>query len=188
MENQETIAIQERRWQHPGGKLIEEGPESLTQAELLAIVIGSGVPGKPAIDLANEILDEYIGLYGIHQKRATVADLAKIKGLKRAKAERVLAAIKLGRLLFCRQVERLKPEVSGWDEAELLSALLGAGIAGRSSRQIAQEVIERYGSIASLGGCDMGELQKIKGLDSVKIIRIAATLEIAFRLHRAFSM
>ncbi|MEK7334233.1 MAG: UPF0758 domain-containing protein, partial [Candidatus Binatota bacterium] len=65
---------------------------------MLAILIGSGVAGRPALAIANSVLDEYVGLYGIH-RTATVDDLAKIAGLGRRKASRILAAIELGRRL-----------------------------------------------------------------------------------------
>ena len=35
------------RWRHPGGKLRDKGAESLTDAELLAILISTGIKGKP---------------------------------------------------------------------------------------------------------------------------------------------
>jgi len=43
-----------RQWRHPGGKLRELGPESLTDAELLAILISAGIKGKPAEKIAEE--------------------------------------------------------------------------------------------------------------------------------------
>ncbi|MFQ5902504.1 MAG: UPF0758 domain-containing protein [Candidatus Binatia bacterium] len=52
-------------WHHPGGKLIELGSHALKQDELLAILIGSGVAGRSALAIANAILNEYVGLYGI---------------------------------------------------------------------------------------------------------------------------
>ena len=183
-----TPTIEKPRWTHPGGKLIEEGPQSLKQAELLAIVIGSGIPGTSALDLAKAILEEYISLYGLFQKKATVEGLSKIKGVKTAKAERALAAIRIARLLHCRKHERKKLEASQWDETELLSRVLGSGIAGHSSRQIAGEILSRYGSLEGLYGAPMNKLERIKGLDAVKIIRLAAVFEISYRLNLAFSM
>ncbi|GAH71166.1 unnamed protein product, partial [marine sediment metagenome] len=41
-----------QEWQHPGGKLRELGAETLTDAELLSIVIAPGIPGKPAEKIA----------------------------------------------------------------------------------------------------------------------------------------
>ena len=45
-----------KTWTHPGGKLRELGAESLTDAELLAILISTGTKGKSAEDVAKEIL------------------------------------------------------------------------------------------------------------------------------------
>ncbi len=46
-------------WKHPGGKLREEGPEALSEAELLAILISTGVPGRSAEQIAQEVLAEF---------------------------------------------------------------------------------------------------------------------------------
>jgi DNA repair protein RadC len=45
-----------QRWHHPGGKLRELGAETLSDAELLSILIAPGIPGKPAEKIAEEIL------------------------------------------------------------------------------------------------------------------------------------
>lgn len=42
-------------WIHPGGKLRELGTESLTDAELLSILVSTGTKGKSAEDIAREI-------------------------------------------------------------------------------------------------------------------------------------
>jgi len=44
------------KWRHPGGKLRELGPESLTDAELLSILISSGIKGKSAETLAKWVI------------------------------------------------------------------------------------------------------------------------------------
>ena len=54
-----------QKWQHPGGKLRELGAESLTDAELLAILISTGTTGKPAEKLAQEILDKFGSFKGM---------------------------------------------------------------------------------------------------------------------------
>jgi DNA repair protein RadC len=42
-------------WRHPGGKLRRLGPTSLTDTELLTIILGSGIRGRPAEEIAGEI-------------------------------------------------------------------------------------------------------------------------------------
>ena len=190
-------------WRHPGGKLVELGPHSLKQGELLAILIGSGISGRPALAIANSILDEYVGLHGIH-RRATVEELSKISGLGVKKAARILAAIELGRRLY--KANRLPKVASSVEaslfpcvtnsadaqqetdqpsEASLLAAIVGSGIHGRAPKMIAEDLLCRFGSFLELFGKDMGEFLEIKGLNSIKIIRIAAAMEIARRLSLA---
>jgi DNA repair protein RadC len=52
---------------------------------------------------------------------------------------------------------------------------------------IAEDLLARFGSLHGLFGRDMGDFLHIKGLSSVKIIRIAAALEIAKRVAHALS-
>ena len=67
-------------------------------------------------------------------------------------------------------------------EAELLSVLIGTGTKGRSAEKIAQDVISRYGSLRGMSNRPLEELLDVKGLSDVKILRIAAALELARRL------
>lgn len=79
-----------------------EGPERLTDAELLAIILRVGrgtfkpsVLGQNAADFAKELLTEFKGLRGID--RAHIEDLLKVRGLGLAKAAQIKAAIELGK-------------------------------------------------------------------------------------------
>jgi len=85
----------EANWKHPGGKLIERGPASLTDEELLTILIGTGYKGRTARDIAKELLDKYYSIPGLMGKKLT--DLAKIKGLKDVKVVRIAAAYEVAR-------------------------------------------------------------------------------------------
>ena len=69
-------------------------------------------------------------------------------------------------------------------EAELLAVLIGTGIPGHSAVQIADDVLERFGSLSSLGGRPLEDLLTFKGLSDRKIVRIAAAFEIARRVGR----
>jgi DNA repair protein RadC len=48
-----------KKWSHPGGKLRELGAEALSEAELLAILISTGIKGKPAAEIAEEIVERF---------------------------------------------------------------------------------------------------------------------------------
>lgn len=45
-------------WTHAGGKLRELGPDKLTDTELLSIIIGSGIKGKSAEKIVQEVMNE----------------------------------------------------------------------------------------------------------------------------------
>lgn len=79
----------------PREKLLQRGLESLTDAELLAILISTGTRELSAIDLARSILCETGGLQQL--ARANVAELIRIKGIGKAKAISLIAAFELGR-------------------------------------------------------------------------------------------
>jgi DNA repair protein RadC len=81
--------------ERPREKLIRRGPEALSDAELLAILVRSGTGGASAIDIAREILVEEGSLRRLAQKGAP--ELMCIKGIGQAKAVELLAAFELGR-------------------------------------------------------------------------------------------
>ena len=88
----ENTADDERR---PRERLLSAGPGSLSDVELVAIVIGHGTPGREAIDVAMALLRDVGGVHGI--TRGSRSRLARTSGIGTAKASRLLAAIELGR-------------------------------------------------------------------------------------------
>ena len=86
------------KWKHPGGKLREEGAESLTDQELLAILISSGIKGKPAEKIAEEILERFGSLEGLANQ--PLEKFLEIKGLSDVKITRIAAAFELARRLI----------------------------------------------------------------------------------------
>ena len=84
-----------QKWRHPGGKLRELGPESLSDAELLAILISSGIEGKPAEKIADEILAKFGSFKGMANQ--PLQKFLKIKGLGDVKIIRIAAAFEIAR-------------------------------------------------------------------------------------------
>ncbi|MDO5715071.1 MAG: DNA repair protein RadC [Tissierellia bacterium] len=90
------IPVHER----PQEKMICYGPEYLTNAELLALIIRTGHRNLSALDLSKQLLysfkrdGEEDGLYAL--RNASLENLMKIKGIGEAKATMILAAITLG--------------------------------------------------------------------------------------------
>ncbi len=79
----------------PREKLAERGKGALGDNELLAVLLGHGVGGATALDLANQVLTDVGGLRGL--ARASVVGLARRRGVGPATAGRMVAAIELGR-------------------------------------------------------------------------------------------
>jgi DNA repair protein RadC len=80
----------------PREKLILKGKAALSDAELLAIIIGSGTRKKSAVELAKEILssfDHNLSQFG----KVQINELKKFSGIGEAKAINILAALELGR-------------------------------------------------------------------------------------------
>ncbi|PIW40340.1 MAG: hypothetical protein COY46_03655 [Chloroflexi bacterium CG_4_10_14_0_8_um_filter_46_9] len=84
-----------QKWQHPGGKLRELGAETLTDAELLSILIAPGISGKPAEKIAEEILERFGGFKGMANQ--PLEKLLNIKGLGDTKIIRIAAAFEIAR-------------------------------------------------------------------------------------------
>lgn len=80
----------------PREKLILKGKSFLTDAELLAILLGSGAQRLTAVELARNIL-RHSGNNLNELARLTVKDLIKIKGVGQVKALTIVAALELGR-------------------------------------------------------------------------------------------
>lgn len=80
----------------PREKLIAKGPVSLTDAELLAILIGSGSRNESAVDLCKRILASVGNNLG-ELAKLSVTDLMKFKGIGDAKAITIVAALELGK-------------------------------------------------------------------------------------------
>lgn len=88
----------------PREKLRDHGPAALTNAELLAILIGSGQPGVSAVALMKQILHDCKDQLNVLGKKS-IAELMSYKGIGEAKAITIMAACELGKR---RQTEEVK--------------------------------------------------------------------------------
>lgn len=95
----------------PREKMILKGRNSLSDAELLAILIGTGTGSKSAVDLGRELLSLCNGnLYEFGKLR--LSQLCAVKGIGHSKAISVLAALELGRRRKDLRAEK-KPKITG---------------------------------------------------------------------------
>ena len=77
----------------PREKALEKGISSLTESELLALILGSGKPGLNAVELSMVLLDGYGGLSGL--ARAPYQSLLEYSGLSEGKTLRLMATFEL---------------------------------------------------------------------------------------------
>lgn len=84
----------------PREKLERVGAGGLGDNELLAIVLGHGMPRTSALELANAVLDAAGGLHGL--ARATTDDLRRVPGIGTARASQLIAAVEAGRRTLLR--------------------------------------------------------------------------------------
>jgi DNA repair protein RadC len=80
--------------ERPRERLLAAGAASLSDAELLAVLLRTGIPGKSAVDLARDLLAKFGGVGGL---LAAGPELTQEKGLGDAKAAQLRAALELAR-------------------------------------------------------------------------------------------
>ena len=85
--------------ERPREKVLLRGVKSLSNAELLAILIGSGVDGKNVVELAQELLVSAQGRL-TRLSAMSLNDLALLKGIGKVRAISIMAAMELGRRCF----------------------------------------------------------------------------------------
>lgn len=108
----------------PREKLLLKGKASLSDAELMAILLGSGSKNESAVDLSRRILSS-IDHNLIELSKMTVPELKKFKGIGEAKAISIVAALELGRRRRGAEVVKRKTVTSSRDAFELLQPYLG---------------------------------------------------------------
>ena len=81
--------------ERPREKLLHSGPESLSDGELLAVLVRIGKKGQSAEDLGRQILTQFNGISGI--ERAHIEELLSVSGMGIAKAAQLKAAIEIGK-------------------------------------------------------------------------------------------
>jgi len=102
----------------PRERLQQVGAQAVSTAELLAIVMRTGVGGENVLRLAERLLATFKNLSGI--SRASVTELTAVKGIGPAKAVEIKAALEIGRRLMAAAPEERLRITSPGDAANLL--------------------------------------------------------------------
>ncbi len=108
----------------PRERLAALGPQALSNAELIAILLRVGIEGENAVQMGQRLLQDLGGLHGLH--RASVLDLSQQKGLGTAKAAQIKAAIELGMRIHSLVPEERPAITSPADAAALVQYEMSA--------------------------------------------------------------
>lgn len=138
----------------PREELLKYGAHTLSNTELLAILIRTSVEGVSAVDLSREVLRRFKSLCAI--STCDPAQLREIKGLSTAKIAQIMAAVELGRRMMSEERALEGPIRSSSDVAEYLMPLL---------RDLKHEVfkvvlLDRRNSVLDVVDVDEGDVAK----------------------------
>ncbi|MBD1394860.1 RadC family protein [Mucilaginibacter glaciei] len=136
----------------PREKLSGQGRRALTDAELIAILIGSGSRDESAVELSKRILHHYendLNKLG----KASISELCKFKGIGEAKAISIIAALEIGRRRGDTEIKVLDEVKSSRDGYNIMRRHLvdlnheefWLLLIGRSSKVLAKELVSKGG-------------------------------------------
>jgi DNA repair protein RadC len=104
--------------ERPRERLVAKGPDALSHAELIAILLRTGLKGANAVDVGKQLIHRFGSLQGLAQ--ASLTDLQTIKGIGRDKAVTLAAGFALAR----KMAEELRQEGPTLDTPERVAELL----------------------------------------------------------------
>ncbi|MFC4409896.1 DNA repair protein RadC [Chungangia koreensis] len=104
----------------PRERLVRQGASSLSNQELIAILLRTGTKEESVLHLANRVLSFFDQIQEL--KNATIEEMMSVKGIGQAKAVQLLAAVELGRRLSQKHPDKRYAIRSPQDAASLLMA------------------------------------------------------------------
>ncbi|MEO8382481.1 MAG: DNA repair protein RadC [Acidobacteriota bacterium] len=121
------------RDERPRERLLQHGARTLSDAELVAVILGTGAPGKNAIQLARELL-----MGGVRTlRRRDLSSLASIRGVGPAKVARITAAVELSRRLNTDE-----PDADDTFDASALGQRLVAGYGHETQERLGAALLD----------------------------------------------
>lgn len=150
----------------PREKLLKYGEHTLSNAELLAILIRTGISGKSAIDLARELLYKFKTFRAMNG--VDISEFKEISGLKDAKISQIKAAIELGRRMMSEEKAFKGTATSSSDVADYLMPLM---------RDLKKELfkvilLDKRNAITDVIDMEMGNIDRVN--PSIRSILLTA--------------
>jgi DNA repair protein RadC len=139
--------------ERPRERLLAEGARRLTTAELLAIVLRTGVRGQSAVDLARLLLRDLEGLPGL--EAADPADVVRVPGMGQAKTAQIKAALELGRRLLAEAARESRPRITSSQD---VVALVGPRLRGLQQERCELVLLNGGNEVAAIEPLSEGSL------------------------------
>jgi DNA repair protein RadC len=137
----------------PREKLARLGASALSDSELIAILLRTGIPGSNAIDVARTLLSHFQSLAGL--ARCSVEEIASIKGVGPAKAVQLAAAFGLGSRLARESLSKSKI-----DSPELVYELLGSEMRALSKESLRVILLDTKYHLMRIEEISLGSLNE----------------------------
>ena len=134
----------------PRERLLTHGPEVLSDTELLAILLGSGLQGTNVLDLSRMLLEQASGLPGL--ARLDTKALQRLKGLGPAKATQIAAAIEIARRLKD-TIPEARPQLLTPDAVH---AFIGGRLMGKTREELHVLALNTKGRLLGQGVASRG--------------------------------
>ena len=150
--------------ERPRERLASLGPQALSNAELIAILLRVGVPGENAVQVGQRLLQKFGGLAGLH--RAQIEEMKEQHGIGEAKAAQIKAAIELGRRLTLEAPEERPTINSPADAAALVQYEMSAfeqehlRVLLLDTRNHVLDIVEVYRGSVNMSQVRVGEVFK----------------------------
>jgi DNA repair protein RadC len=158
--------------ERPRERLARLGAQSLTTAELLAILLRVGLPGENAIQVGERLLQQLGGLSGIH--RISFDEFCNAQGVGPAKAAQIKAAIELGRRLAIEKPDE-RAVIHSPDDA---AALVAYEMSALEQEALKVMVLDTRNRVQSIDDVYHGSL-------NMSMVRIAELFKGAIRRNAA---
>jgi len=138
--------------ERPRERLQKFGAEALSAQELLALIIGRGIPGKSVINIAQELLNKFKNINSISQ--ATIEQLREIGGIDLAKAAQIKACFELGKR------SELEPEFKDVEikNPDVLVKMIRASIKDKAKEHFKLVLLNSRNKVIGISDVSIGTL------------------------------
>lgn len=152
----------------PREKLLARGPAALGDAELLALLLRSGIRGKNALQMGQELLDSFGGMAGLLHTGAEA--LKRIKGIGPAKRAELVAVLELSRRALAEQL-RTKALL---DTPQAVRHYLQLQLGSRGHEILAVMFLDSHGRLIALEELFRGTLSQTSVYPREVVVRALA--------------